>query len=220
MNLVELTMVLAISLAMITAAFVQGNNQYEVIRTYKQVEYYSSDVPRMITAVQNITRGAKSFWIVSNTGAAATANGPLGPGNGMSSMTIGGALKNGEAIVIGGEEKHDDGAGGTKTVGFMTRLFLVERKDITPFASGRYEDRTGAVDLLDNKYHLAIKSVRRDGTETGSLSQPGWYLIRNIAGVQFDHIPGTDGLVLMRIFRQYQSGAAAQLAFEQVLERR
>lgn len=217
MNLVELTMVLAIGLAMVTAGLTQGNNQYEVIRTYKQVEYYSNDVPRMITAVQNVTRGAKSFWITPRDGAVMTPAGPIGRGTAM--LSTGGNLSDhGQALLIHGVEKESGSTGEVKSVDRHTLIFLVERNDITQLGSDRYEDRTGAVDLLGNRYHLAVKSVK--GQNISQMTSPGWYLIRNVADVRFDHVPGTDGVVLMRVYRQYRSGDAPVLAFEQVLERR
>jgi len=225
-NLVELTVVLAMGLAMVTAALNQGNNQYGVMKTYKQVEYYSSDVPRMITAVQNITRGAKSFHIVDNLGMGMTAAGPLA---GTAAFSIGGSGSmaggtHGRGLIIFGEGKEETGAsGGAVTPIHKTRLFLVERNDITPMGD-RYVDSAGAMDLLGNRYHLAIKSVKEvpgaGGNLIGAVTSPGWYLLRNIADVSFDHIPGTDGLVLMRVYRQFRSGAAPQVAFEVVLERR
>lgn len=222
MNLVELTVVLAIGLAMVSAGLIQGNNQYEVVRTYKQVGYYSNDVPRMITAVQNVTRGAKSFYLVPNSNSSMGADGPIvgGTGGAGAGAAVTG-LDHSQAIVIQGDEKHSDGSGGTRTAKFSTRLFLVERTDITPFGSDRYEDQTGAMDLRENKYHLAVKSIKNHGGATLShLGEPGWYILRNVADVRFDHVPGSDGVILMRVFRQYKSGEAPQLAFEQVLERR
>lgn len=216
MNLVELTMVLAIGLAMVSAGLIQGNNQYEVMKTYKQVEYYSNDVPRMITAVQNITRGAKSFWIVPRAGVVMRPDGPIGKGTAMVSTSN--LLDHGQALLIEGTEKQKTAAGEVQNVPFHTLIFLVERNDITQLGSDRYEDQTGAVDLMDNRYHLAIKSVK--GTSIGAMATPGWYIIRNVADVRFDHVPGTDGLILMRVYRQYRSGEAPRLAFEQVLERK
>lgn len=221
MNLVELTVVLAIGLAMVSAGLIQGNNQYEVVRTYKQVGYYSNDVPRMITGVQNVTRGAKSFYLVPNSNSSMGSDGPIVGGTGWASQVSAGATDHSQAMVIIGEEKHSDGSGGTTTSKFSTRLFLVERTDITPFGSDRYEDQTGAMDLRENKYHLAVKSInQRAGVGLAYLNQPGWYILRNVADVRFDHVPGSDGVILMRVFRQYKSGEAPQLAFEQVLERR
>jgi hypothetical protein len=225
-NLVELTVVLAMGLAMVTAALNQGNSQYAVMKTYKQVEYYSNDVPRMITAVQNITRGAKSFHIVDNLGTGMSNAGPIA---GTHAFSTGGGSSirgrdYGRGLVIFGEGREETGtSSGTVTPTYRTRIFLVERNDITPMGD-RYVDSAGAMDLLGNRYHLAIKSVKEvpgaAGGTIAAVTSPGWYLLRNIADVSFDHIPGTDGLVLMRVYRQFRSGATPQVAFEVVLERR
>jgi hypothetical protein len=217
MTLLEITMVLGLGLAIITGALTQSFQQLQSLRHYREVEYYAKDVPRVATAIGRVCRGADSLTISPgvtvhiNNIKGAPGSAAYGPINGG-----GGNVTRGTILTIRGKERT-----GTDTyIDVITDIWMFKKPGNggTVFNDGsdRWQDKNGAYDFAANQWQLAIK--KKKGAWTGD--DDGWILCENIANVEFEYIPGTDGAVLMTVWRQERSGESARIAFELVLERK
>jgi hypothetical protein len=219
MTLLELTMVLGLGLAIVTGALTQSFQQLQSLRNYREVEYYARDVPKVATALGRVCRGADSLTIT--TGVTAGINDINYPPGSAAAGVITGQdnVVKGTILTIKGKERT-----GTDTFVDVTTDIWMAKYDKLHKASGtiftdgsdRWQDKTGAYDFAGNQWQLIIKKKRG----AWDFTTPGWVLCENIANVEFQYIPGTDGAVLMTVWRQEKAGEGAKIAFELVLERK
>lgn len=208
MSLLEITLVLGVGLSIVTTALVQGNAQFQALRAFKQVEYYSKDVPRMVTAVHNLSRDSHTFRLFSSP-----------PNNTLRAPAVpptAGAIK-GNALFLYGNERTASGGFGADERGALLWMANIDGGKAS-VRSDRLVDSTGAIDFPLNKYNVMATAWK--GKPSSGGGKDGWVLCENVADVTFDLIPGTDGAVLMRVYRQTREDAGAELAFDMVLERR
>jgi hypothetical protein len=213
MTLLEITMVLGLGLAIVTSAMTQGFQQLQTLRHFRDVEYYSKDVPKVATAINNMCRGATDFQLGQNI--ASNWQNRLN-----TSIISGAGGAQGGSLIIRGKERDNAGNERDRSSGLW-----IYPSDTDPgqkwmdLGDGRAMDGTGVIHMGANRWNLATRTVYGTGIGPGTTKQ-GWVLIRNIAGISFDYIPGTAGSVLMTVWRQEEPKQTPKVAFEMVLERK
>lgn len=174
------------------------------------MEYYASEVPRTISALQNISRGAHTYRIGTN------ANTGVNIPGGLWAATATGARTSGNALAItsrvgdrGRMESYIWLQDKTQTGSTIEGDFIVD-----PAAQG------GGRSFQENRFDLLV-STRVIADAGGIPPFPaGWALNRNIAGIQFDIIPDSGGAVLMTVLKRMRNDAGVAIAFQTILERR
>lgn len=225
MNLLEVTLAIGISLALAAAAITQISMQTATIMYYKDVDYYSREVPRTVGALQNLARGAHTFRIGGvNTVTAgdATPGAPLRPPDPTSvpefrppvqaagqPLRPRGLASNGDGLYISGNFS-----------GTNTKEAIVWLAD----NSGRFRPEGGNAiadqftqerTFPENNRDICI-SVRTNGGRWPD----GWILNKNVRDMRFDIIPDSGGAVLMTVWKRMRGEAGANIAYQLVLERR
>lgn len=216
MSLLEITLAIGISLAIAAAAVTQIAMQTATIMHYKDVDYYSREVPRTVSTLQNIARGAHTFRIGgANTIAQgdATPGAPLRPPDDSvvrefrTGQGLGG---NGNGLYIRG---NFGGTTNTKEaiiwLANNTGRFSPEGPDAIadPFTQERA--------FPENNRDICI-SVRTNGGRWPD----GWILNKNVNNMRFDVIPDSGGAVLMTVWKRMRGDRGAGIAYQLILERR
>lgn len=215
MNLLEVTLAIGISLAIAAAAMTQIAMQTATIMHYKDVDYYSREVPRTVAALQNIARGAHTFrlgganTVVAGDGAPGATLRPPDPSVIQEFRQGRGLAGNGNGLYISGN------FGGTNTkeaiiwLADSTGRFQPEGPNAIadPFT----QERT----FPENNRDICI-SVRTNGGRWPD----GWILNKNVNDMRFDIIPDSGGAVLMTVWKRMRGEAGAGIAYQLVLERR
>lgn len=220
MTLLELTLMLGLGVAIAFSTVVQGNVQLQTLKLYKIVEYYSKEVPRMASALHNMTRTAHTFKIYNISASTQTTAGYPVP-----APPSGSEVTSGNALLMQGTSRSTSSSSIMATPLTNTAVIWmapiqynavnaqsIRRAD----ADGSGIKNNGHVDFSLNKYDLLAAAWN------SSTPKPpvGWALCKNISGVTFTILPNHNGLVLMQVFRQEKSGSAPSLVFDLVLERK
>jgi hypothetical protein len=210
MSILEITLSIGIGIFLAAAAMTQISFQAQTITAHRDVEYYASEVPRTISALQNISRGAHTYRIGTN------ANTGVNIPGGLWAATATGARTSGNALAItsrvgdrGRMESYIWLQDKTQTGSTIEGDFIVD-----PAAQG------GGRSFQENRFDLLV-STRVIADAGGIPPFPaGWALNRNIAGIQFDIIPDSGGAVLMTVLKRMRNDAGVAIAFQTILERR
>ncbi len=215
MNLLEVTLTIGIALAIAAAGMTQMATQAQTILYYKDVDYYSREVPRTVAAMHNLARGVHTFRI-GNATTDAPAGGAgarfLPPNNSPNFLSGRGLPGNGDALYMRGTY------GGTNVKEAI--VWLVDNSRVTAPETGRvaslFNPITQERTFADNRFDIFV-SVRTNSV--GSWPS-GWVLNKQVSGLRFDIIPDAGGAVLMTVFKRMRGEGAAEISYQVVLERR
>lgn len=214
MSLLEVTLSIGIALAIAAAAVTQIAMQSTMLLHYRDVDYYSREVPRTVAAVQNMSRGAHTFRIAQvipprSPGVGGRFEGVSGPPTGDAAFRPGGGRAGvGNALYMMGTH------GGTNSQEAV--IWLSDNSSRTTREGNSIADPvTMERTFPENNMDICL-AVRTNGGTWGG----GWILNKQVSGLQFDIIPDSGGATLMTVLKRMRGEARPGIAYQLVLERR
>lgn len=213
MNLLEITLSIGIAMAIAAAGMVQLTMQTNTLLYFKDVDYYSREVPRAVAAVQNLARGAHTFRIgtavpAAPAGAAATYR-PPDQASEPSFRRGAGQITGSNLFLKGtwGENKDKEAV-----------IWLADNSGrvLSEGPNSISDPTTGERTFPENRYDICV-SV---STNTAARMPDGWILSKNVAGMRFDIIPDSGGAVLMSVFKRMRGEGGVGISHQMILERR
>jgi len=206
MNILEVTLSIGIGIALAAAAMTQISFQAQTLIYYKDVDYYSREVPRTIAALQNISRGAHTYRVGSAVTSSWTPPTLASPGTA-------GAVS-GDMLTI--SSRVSDKARMDSVVWLLDKVAAGAEID----GDFIYDPVTKERSFQENRFDLCVSTRVTTASAGGGTFPDGWVLNKNIAGVRFDIIPNSGGTVLMTVLKRMRGDSGVGIAFQTVLERR